>query len=91
MVVYIVHGITGEYEDRREWIAGIFETEEWAEQFKWMCQNDAHYMLDEVEDEDGAVYPRYYGEEYTGHDPEFQIDYTGTWYQISRHITREGV
>ena len=91
MVVYIVHGITGEYEDRRDWIAGIFETEELAEQFKWMCQNDAHYMLDEVEDEDGDVYLRYYGEEYTGHDPEFQIDYTGTWYQISRHITREGV
>ena len=87
MVVYIVHGMTGEYEDSREWIAGIFLTEEDAKQFQWVCQNDADYMMEKVTKD----YHRYYDEEYKGHDPEFQIDYTGTWYQISEHIIREGV
>ena len=92
MVVYIVHGSTGEYEDFREWIAGIFLTEEDAMNYQWVCQNDADYMLEEVTDEEGGIeYPRYYNEEYKGHDPEFQIDYTGTWYNISEHIIREGV
>lgn len=92
MVVYIVHGSTGEYEDFREWIAGIFLTEEDAKHYQWVCQNDADYMLEEVTDEeDGREYPRYYNEEYKGHAPEFQIDYTGTRYNILAHIIREGV
>ena len=90
MVVYIVHGMTGEYEDSREWIAGIFATQEDAALFTWHCQNDAAYMMEDVVDNDRA-FPRYYDEEYKGHDPEFQIDYTGTRYEISRHIVREGV
>ena len=87
MVVYIVHGMTGEYEDSREWIAGVLLTEEEAKHFHWVCQNDADYMMEKVTKD----YYRYYDEEYKGHDPEFQIDYTGTRYEISRHIVREGV
>ena len=90
MVVYIVHGSTGEYEDFREWIAGIFLTEEDAKHFQWLCQNDADYMMEEIKDEDD-IFPRHYTEDYKGHDPEFQIDYTGVWYNISQHIVREGV
>ena len=56
MVVYIVHGSTGEYEEFREWIAGIFLTEEDAKNFQLLCQNDADYMMEEIEKD----YPRYY-------------------------------
>ena len=90
MVVYIVHGSTGEYEEFRDWIAGIFLTQEAAKQYQWMCQNEADYMMEEVTGEDDT-FTRYYREEYKGHDPEFKIDYTGTWYNISEHIIREGV
>lgn len=74
----------------REWIARYILTEEEAKHFQLVCQNDADYMLEEVIDEEGT-FPRHYNEEYKGHDPEFQIDYTGTQYNISAHIIREGV
>lgn len=90
MVVYIVHGWTGEYEDSREWIAGVFSSEEAAEKFAELCRADADYMVERVEDEYGILYPRYYNEEYKGHDPAFSTDYPGIYYFISQHILREG-
>ena len=88
MVVYIVQGSTGEYEDFKEWIAGVFITEEEAKRFQLVCQKDADYMLEEVTGEKGT-FQRHCYEEYKGHDPEFQIDYTGTLYNISEHIIRD--
>ena len=84
MIVYIVYGNTGEYEDFDTWLAKAFKYEAKAEDFRLKCQEYADYMMEDVKHTDGNIYPRYYVEDYNSPDERFHIDYTGTWYAIEK-------
>ena len=91
MKVYIVWGNTGEYEDYREWIAGIFRSEDDAKEFCEKCQKFADYMMEDIYDyTESAKSPRYYSsDEYeSGPDGKFSMDYTGTHYMIGEDIVQ---
>jgi len=93
MKVYLVIGHMGQYEDSREWIAGILPSREMANTFKVECEKQADYMLECVEmlDDDGELYkekyPRHYNEGIPdwATDKKASYDYTGTSYHIEEH------
>lgn len=93
MKVYVVIGESGEYEDYREWIAGILPSREMADTFKVECEKQAKYMMEYIDmyDDDGKPYEREYPRYYDGQIPEWGVDkkasydYTGTSYDIEEY------
>ena len=74
--VWIVVGETGEYSDYSEWNVAGFHTEEMAESFKDLCQNEANKVNKRKAD---YAFRRGFKHAY---DTQFHCDYTGTDYRV---------
>ena len=72
--VWIVVGETGEYSDYSEWNVAGFTSEEIAERFKDLCQNEA----DKVNGKDYKIRNGFRH----AYDSQFYCDYTGTLYRV---------
>lgn len=79
MKIWIVHGTTGEYSDRTEWVVDAWPTEAEAqakvtELVRLLHESGIERMRYGPEREQAIAAMRV-------HDPDFGIDYTGTsWY-----------
>ena len=73
MVIYVIKGETGEYEDRHPWISKAFTNKELAQSTMDEWQQ---YATDNFND--------YYNDDITANspDPYFRMDYTGTKYRL---------
>lgn len=70
-------GETGEYSDRTDWSVVAFTTEKAAKERAKLAQRKAKELFD---DRDSKYRSR--DDEKNEYDPNFQMDYTGTYYFI---------
>lgn len=77
MTIYIVEGSTGEYSDRREWSVKAFRSQEKAEAYVTLCEA---WLREHRVNDDNFGIDRYELMGKNPHDPNMQIDYTGTRY-----------
>jgi hypothetical protein len=86
MIVYLVKGHTGEYDDRSEWIAKAFLLEEKADDMKGglniLLEKSGNGMSYEERDLLEAIIRETL-------DPRCSIDYTGTYYTIEEVEVQE--
>lgn len=81
MKIYVVQGSTGEYSDNREWLVKAFVNEKRAADLVQKASERAREVFAMRDDNDWYTYPR--PERFNNeHDPNMQVDYTGTNYGI---------
>lgn len=79
MLIYLVVGQTGEYEDRLEWVSKAFTSKELAAQFMNACNDfvaTAPRKAKGLADYDDEEWKR------KSPDPAFYCDYTGASYNL---------
>jgi len=74
--VWIVVGETGQYSDYSEWNVAAFTTEELANHFRDLCQNEADKANGSKDYEIRAGFKHAY-------DTQFYCDYNGTKYRVA--------
>ena len=74
MKIYIVQGITGEYEDYYEWVLCAYADEETAKDHAKRAETRAKESLKEYDTWNLVPYGS------NEHDPLMHIDYTGIYY-----------
>ena len=79
--VWIVAGETGEYSDYSDWNVAAFHTEEMAESFKDLCQNEADKANKIKYGSTGDGYASRSGSKHS-YDTQFYCNYTGTDYRV---------
>ena len=78
MKIYVVTGRTGEYSDRREWFVKAFVSESRAAELVTLADKRAAELAATNWRSWDDDFPKYSNE----HDPDMDMDYTGTSYHI---------
>lgn len=80
MRIYIIQGATGEYSDRAEWLVGAFKNEDEAKKFVIEAEEISRVHFINYKASESKFK---YSNNATSHlDPQFKLDYTGTFYNI---------
>lgn len=74
-IIYLVHGYTGEYEDRYEWIVSAFTTKRKADNHAKKAQDFANKQ--KYREWDSTISPNPF-------DAGMSLDYTGTTYIVGK-------
>lgn len=78
--IWLVGGMTGEYEDHRQWVVCYFNKEADAKKMAECLSARAREALRILEENPDPTAPRKFMEPF---DPYFGMDYTGTHYYVT--------